>query len=276
MLNISKTAYYTYRNGTTFTPSDSNLAMTTAVDKIFWENSRRYGSRRVLEALKKQGVKAGRHRVRRLMQEQDWRAIQPRSFVPKTTNSKHGLTACPNRLIEFGKPTASNQAWVGDITYLPLADGHWAYLASWMDLFSSRIVGWWVDKHMKESLIVQAFDQAILQRQPKPGLIVHSDRGGQYFGHSFRQRLAKWGCRQSMAEADNPYQNAHAESFWGRLKTELLEDGCFMTLQDARSELFNYIEGYYNVRRLHSALDYRSPIDFENQFYQTNQLNSQK
>ncbi|MFD2937566.1 IS3 family transposase [Spirosoma flavum] len=113
------------------------------------ENSRRYGSRRVLEALKEQGIRAGRHRVRRLMQEQDWRAIQPRSFVPKTTNSRHGLIACPNRLIEFGKPTAPNQAWVGDITYLPLVDGHWAYLASWMDgtghpaIFSSdrRLVG---------------------------------------------------------------------------------------------------------------------------------------
>lgn len=146
ILNVSKTAYYAYRNGTTFTPSESDLAMTTAIDKIFWENFRRYGSRRVLEALKEQGVKAGRHRVRRLMQEQDWRAIQPRSFVPKTTNSRHGLTACPNRLIEFGKPSAPNQVWVGDITYLPLADGHWAYLASWMDLFSRRIVGWWVDK----------------------------------------------------------------------------------------------------------------------------------
>ena len=113
------------------------------------ENFRRYGSRRVLEALKEQGLKAGRHRVRRLMQEQDWRAIQPRSFVPKTTNSRHGLTACPNRLIEFGKPSAPNQVWVGDITYLPLADGHWAYLASWMEwsataaVFSSdrRLVG---------------------------------------------------------------------------------------------------------------------------------------
>ncbi|WP_223834331.1 IS3 family transposase, partial [Spirosoma profusum] len=162
------------------------------------------------------------------------------------------------------------------LPYLPLADGRWAYLASWMDLFSRRIVGWWVDKHMKESLIVQAFDQALQQRHPKSGLIVHSDRGGQYFGHSFRQRLNKWRCLQSMAEADNPYQNAHAESFWSRLKAELLEDGCFMNLQDARDELFNYIEGYYNVRRLHSALGYRSPVDFENQYYQTVLSNSHK
>ncbi len=97
---------------------------------------------------------------------------------------------------------------------------------------------------MKESLIVTAFDLAIQQRMPPPGLIVHSDRGGQYFGHHFRKRLDKWQCKQSMAEADNPYQNAHAESFWGRLKAELLEDGCFMNLQDAYDELFNYIEGH--------------------------------
>ena len=107
--------------------------MTAAINKIFWENSRRYGSRRVREALKKQGIKAGRHRVRRLMQAQDWRAIQPRSFVPKTTNSNHGLTACPNRLIEFGKRTAPNQVWVGDITYLPLSNGEWFHLASLME-----------------------------------------------------------------------------------------------------------------------------------------------
>lgn len=250
--------------------------MTTAIDKIFWENSRRYGSRRIQEALKEQSLNAGRHRIRRLMQYQGWRAIQPRSFVPKTTDSRHGLTACANRLIELGKPTAPNQVWVGDITYLPLSDGKWAYLASWMDLFSRRIVGWHVDTHMKESLIIKAFDQATQQRIPKPGLIVHSDRGGQYFGHCFRKRLDKWQSKQSMAEADNPYQNAHAESFWSRLKAELLEDGCFMNLQDARDELFNYIEGYYNVRRLHSALGYRSPSAFENQYYQTVLSNSQK
>ncbi|WP_394353325.1 IS3 family transposase [Spirosoma aureum] len=108
------------------------------------ENSRRYGSRRVLEELKEQGVKPGRHRVRRLRQEQDWQAIQPRSFVPKTTDSRPGLMACANRLIKLGKPTAPNQAWVGDITYLPLSDGAWAYLASWMEWsdFYGSSKGW--------------------------------------------------------------------------------------------------------------------------------------
>ena len=106
------------------------------------------------------------------MQQQDWRAIQPRSFVPKTTNSRYGLRARPNRLIELEEPASPNQAWVGDITYLPLSGGDWAYLASWINLFSRRIVDRWVDKHMKEALIVQAFDQAVRQRQPKPGLIV--------------------------------------------------------------------------------------------------------
>ena len=123
---------------------------------------------------------------------------------------------------------------------------------------------------MEESLIIRAFDQATTLRRPQPGLITHSDQGGQYFGKTFRDRLTKWQCRQSMAEKDNPYQNAHAESLWSRLKAELLEDGCFESLQDAHDELFNYIEGYYNIRRLHSSLGYLSPINFEKQYHQAN------
>lgn len=244
--------------------------MTAHIQEIFWENRRRYGSRRVQKALLEEGVEAGRHRVRRLMQEQNWRAIQPRSFVPRTTDSSHGLRACPNLLVALGLPDRPDQAWVGDITYLPLASGDWAYLASWLDLFSRRIVGWCVDATMQESLIIRAFDQATALRRPEPGLIVHSDRGGQYFGQQFRKRLAKWKCSQSMAERDNPYQNAHAESLWSRLKAELLEDGCFESLRDVHDELFDYIEGYYNIRRLHSALGYQSPINFEMQYYQAN------
>ncbi|OJW71427.1 MAG: hypothetical protein BGO59_20150 [Spirosoma sp. 48-14] len=127
-----------------------------------------------------------------------------------------------------------------------------------------------ITKSMEESLLIRAFDQATTLRRPQPGLIIHSDQGGQYFGKTFRKRLDKWKCEQSMAEKENPYQNAHAESLWSRLKAELLEDGCFETLQDAHDELFNYIEGYYNIRRLHSSLGYMSPINFEKQYYQAN------
>ena len=151
--------------------------------------------------------------------------------------------------------------------YLPLVGGGWAYLASWLDLFSRRIIGWCVDVTMEESLIIRSFDQATTLRRPHPGLIAHSDQGGQYFGKTFRDRLTKWQCRQSMAEKDNPYQNAHAESLWSRLKAELLEDGCFENLQDAYDELFSYIEGYYNIKRLHSPLGYLSPINFEQQYH---------
>lgn len=244
--------------------------MTTHIQEIFWENRRRYGSRRVQKALLEEGIELGRHRIRRLMEQHNWQAIQPRSFVPRTTDSSHGLRPCPNLLLELGVPVRPDQAWVGDITYLPLTGGDWVYLASWLDLFSRRIVGWCVDLTMEESLIIRAFDQATALRRPKSGLIVHSDQGGQYFGKVFQKRLDKWACRQSMAEKDNPYQNAHAESFWSRLKAELLEDGCFDNLQDAHDELFNYIEGYYNIRRLHSALGYQSPINFEKQYYQAN------
>ena len=244
--------------------------MTSSVQDVFWENRRRYGSRRVQKALQEQGIEVGRCQVRRLMKQQNWQAIQPRSFVPRTTDSRHGLQACPNLLLELGQPTRPDQAWVSDITYLPLAGGGWVYLASWLDLFSRRIVGWHVDTTMEESLIIRSFDQAMTLRRPQSGLIAHSDQGGQYFGKTFRKRLDKWQCRQSMAEKENPYQNAHAESLWSRLKAELLEDGCFENLQDAHDELFNYIEGYYNIRRIHSSLGYLSPINFEKQYYQAN------
>ena len=143
------------------------------IETVFWENRRRYGSRRVQKALQDEGIEVGRHRIRRLMHQQNWRAIQPRSFVPRTTDSSHGLRACPNLLLALGQSIRPDQAWVGDITYLPLVGGGWAYLASWMDLYSRRIIGWCVDVNMEESLIVRAFDQATTLRRPKPGLIVH-------------------------------------------------------------------------------------------------------
>ena len=193
--------------------------MTDSVKDVFWENRRRYGSRRVQKALQDEGIKVGRHQVRRLMQEQNWLAIQPRSFVPRTTDSSHGLRACPNLWLELGKPIRPDHVWGGpplrsDITYLPLVGGGWLYLASWLDLYSRRIVGWCVDVTMEESLIIRAFDQATALRCPQPGLIIHSDQGGQYFGKAFRKRLDKWKYEQSMAEKENPYQNAHAESLW--------------------------------------------------------------
>lgn len=158
-----------------------------------------------------------------------------------------------------------NQVWVSDITYIMLGNGRWAYLVVWMDLWSRLVVGWHLDETMEADLIITAFRRAALGRQPRPGLIAHSDRGGQYASKEFRRLLNRYSCRQSMSRPDDPYDNAFAESYWSRLKAELMEDGAFLSLADARLEIGEYIDNYYNTVRLHSALDYLSPVQFETQ-----------
>jgi len=160
-------------------------------------------------------------------------------------------------------PNAPNQVWVGDITYIPMTEGRFLYLSVWMDLCSRKIVGWDLQDHMRESLILTSLRKALGVRKIRRGLIVHSDRGGQYAGRYFRRELAKYKILQSMSDADNPYDNAHMESFFSRFKAEMLEGGVFRTAEDARSEIFEYIELYYNARRLHSSIGYLSPNNFE-------------
>lgn len=174
----------------------------------------------------------------------------------------------PNLLLDQPPPTSPDQVWVSDITYLPLTDGKWAYLASWMDLFSRRIVGWRVDENMGDALVIVPLRNALKTRQPAEGLILHSDRGGQYVSNELRELVRLWKIRPSMSRADDPYDNAFAESLWSRLKAEMLEDGTFLDVEDANVELFDYIEIYYNRVRRHSSLDYQSPEQFESKYYQ--------
>ena len=141
--------------------------------------------------------------------------------------------------------------------------------------YSRVIVGWHLDDNMEESLIIRALAKAIQWREPAAGLIVHSDRGSQYVGNQFRKLLDKHDCLQSMSRADDAYDNAFAESFFSRLKTELVEDGAFLSLEDARTELFEFIEMYYNPMRIHSSLGYKSPLNFEKLYYQNHSLNLQ-
>ena len=207
--------------------------------------------------------------MRRLMREQDLQAIQPRRFVPRTTDSRHGQRMSPNLLLERAiKVDRPRQVIVGDITYLPLQTVDWAYLATWMDLFSRKIVGWHVADSMTAELVIEALKKAILRERLPAGLIVHSDRGGQYVDTEFRGLLNQHGFEQSMSRADETYDNAHAESLFSRYKAELLEDGAFADVEQARSETFAYIEGYYNRVRLHSSLGYLSPEEFERAYYQ--------
>ena len=164
---------------------------------------------------------------------------------------KYPYTISPNLLLEKKPPESCDEVWIGDITYIPLAGGQWVYLAVWMDLFSRRIIGWQLEEHMKEVLIIAAFRKGLMSRTGGKGLIVHSDRGGQYAGSAFRSIIRNKEILQSMSRADNPYDNAFMESCFSRLKVELLQDGVFETVEDARTEIFEYLEMYYNTIRLH-------------------------
>ena len=232
----------------------------------FREHKQRYGSRRISKSLGKSGEKAGRYKVSKTLRQYGLKAIQPRSFVPKTTNSRHTYQISPNLLLDTHKPGKPNEIWVGDITFIPLSGGNWCYLSVLMDLFSRRIVGWRLDDNMKETLVTATLNIAIRSRKIDKGLVIHSDRGGQYGGKIFRSIIEKKKMLQSMSRADNPYDNAFMESCFSRFKAELLQDGIFETIEDARTEIFEYIEMYYNTLRLHSSLDYQSPDEFEKQF----------
>lgn len=271
VLGANRSCYYEYRNGKTYATPPEELAEVKQVCELFSLHRRRYGSRRMAKALQQKGVEMGRFKVRRLMRDQSLKAIQPKSFVPKTTNSKHKLGYAPNVLAEVGFPSRPDEVYVGDITYLPTTYGQWLYLNVWIDLFSRSVVGWKVDIHMEEALVEDSLKQAVHKRSPVKGLIIHSDRGGQYAGAAFKDTLTKHHCIQSMSGADIPYDNAYAESFFSRFKAELLEKGAFENIADATTEIFNYIEMYYNTNRLHSGLDYVSPAQYEEQYYKCNE-----
>ena len=176
-----------------------------------------------------------------------------------------------NLLLDLSNlPVAPNEVWVGDITYLPSSEEgieYWLYLAVWMDLFSRKIVGWCVDEHMDESLVIRALKQGIRNRQPEKGLIIHSAGGGQYGSNHFRALLNRNQFRQSMTRKDNHYDNANIESLFSRFKTEVLLIESFSGVKDAHLKIFDYIEAYYNTIRKHSALGYKSPNQFEERYW---------
>jgi len=265
VVNVDRSSYYRALQRDEQTDHESPDAASVA--KVFWRHSRRYGARRIEAELKAEGMVIGRHRIRKLMREQGLRAIQPRSFVPRTTDSRHTLGYCENLLLALAMPPRKlNEVLVGDITYLPLHGGGFCYLATWTDLFSRLVVGWEVHETMTEELIITAFEKALRRRTRMAGAIVHSDRGGQYASSKFRQMLKGAGCRQSMSRAGESYDNAYAESLFSRYKAELLEGGAFSDVAEARLETFNYIEGYYNRIRRHSSLGYLSPEEYERKY----------
>jgi len=263
-MRVSPSAYYLHASGNSYVLSTVKAAVAKQVEEVFYLHRRRYGSRRITAELKAQEIKVGRFQVRSLMRRRGLQAIAPRRFRPQTTDSRHTVAPSPNLLLDAkNAPQKPRQVIVGDITYLPLQSGRWGYLASWQDKFTKRVVGWAVAGRMTEELVTSALVKAIGSRSVTSGTIIHTDQGSQYISHNFRRLLKANGCRQSMSRRGNCYDNATAESFFSRYKAELLENGVFADVSQARSETFSYIEGYYNRVRRHSSLGYRSPDEFE-------------
>jgi transposase InsO family protein len=231
------------------------------VNRIFHKHRRRYGSRRIVEELRDDGLNCGRRRVARLLEKQGLKAIQPKSFKPRGTESRHRLGYSPNLLLEAAEITSINQLWVGDITYVPLHSHQFGYLATLMDRFSRRIVAWHFADDMTELLVLQTLRCAIRSRSITAHLIHHTDRGGQYAGRKYRRTLERATIRQSMSRPDNCYDNAFMESCFGTIKTEL-EMTEYENQRAAEREIGDYI-AYYNTERKHSSLGYLTPAQFE-------------
>ena len=232
------------------------------IRRVFEQHRANYGAPRITEELRALGQRLNRKRVERLMREMGLRAKQKRKFRPHTTVVDPDAMISPNLLEQDFTAETPNQRWVGDITYLETTEG-FEYLATVIDLHSRRVVGWACAPSLETTIIMQAMDMALRQRQPAPGLIFHSDRGCQYTSQVFRDRLRLAGIRQSMSKTGCCYDNAVAESFFHSLKVEWIHGHELRDRAIMRSEVFRYIEGYYNRSRRHSTIGYLSPAEFE-------------
>lgn len=258
-LGVSPSGFYAWsgRPESARSREDRRLALLTREAHQIGREA--YGSPRVHEELKAQGVHISRKRVIRLMQEQGLKGKTRRRWV-MTTHSKHDLPVAPNLLARNFEASKPNQRWVGDITYLRTSEG-WLFLAVVLDLYSRMVVGWAVSALIDRHLVLKALDMALKRRCPGAGLLHHSDQGSQYASEDYQKVLAARGITCSMSRRGECYDNAAMESWFGTLKTELGET--FETHADGKRQLFDYIEVFYNQKRRHSALGYLSPAEFE-------------
>jgi putative transposase len=260
VLELSRSAYYDWCTREPGPRAQELDELTPTIVDIFLRHRRRYGARRIASELKDQNLVCSAKRVAKVLKTQGLRAIQPKSFVPKTTDSRHKLGYSPNLLLEADEPTRLDELWVGDITYLPLRGGGFAYMAALMDRYSRDIVGWSIDSTMAESLVLTVLCQSIRERQPKPGLVHHTDRGGQYAGVQYRAMLRRAKMKQSMSRAENCYDNAFMESCWSSFKREL-EMTEYESVSTARTVVAEYVR-YYRFDRKHSSIGYLTPHQF--------------
>jgi transposase InsO family protein len=249
-----------YRSLIEQAPLEEEMEVRSAIQRIALEHRRRYGSRRIAQTLRRQGMVVNRKRVSRMMREDHLLAIQPRSFVV-TTDSDHELEVYLN-IASRMKLTGINQLWVADITYIRLKT-EFVYLAVILDGYSRKVVGWALERTLATRLPLAALEQAIAERQPPPGMVHHSDRGVQYASGDYVRTLRRHQLIPSMSRPANPYDNASCESFMKTLKREEIYANEYQDLDHLRTNIVEFIDGYYNRCRLHSALGYRPPEEFE-------------
>jgi transposase InsO family protein len=263
-LEVSPSGFYAHQHKPEGVRAQANQQLAAHIKTVFQQSRRTYGSPRVTAALQRDGHRCSKNRVARLMRQNHLKARQKRRFVPRTTQSDHNLPIAPNWLAKVPTPDRPDQLWVVDITYIATGQG-WIYLAVVLDACSRKVVGWALGTSLETSLVTEALRRAQRERRPAPGLLHHSDRGVQYASSAYRALLAHFKITPSMSRAANPYDNALAESFMATFKTE-----CFEQMPGSHTEanlqVFDYIETFYNSKRLHSALGYKSPVEFENQF----------
>ena len=260
-LGVSRSGYYAWQGRALSERAVETAELGIEVEAIYGANKGRYGSPRILRELGAQGRCTSRKRVARIMQEKVLVA-RCRKRVRRTTDSNHPFPIAENLLARHFQTRAPNQIWVTDLTYIWTREG-WLYLSAILDLYSRAVVGWAMSDRIDTALCLTALEMAVKARRPPAGLVHHSDRGSQYASHEYRAVLTQHAMVCSMSRRGDCWDNAVAESFWGTLKNELADEMDFASRSEARRIIFEYIEGFYNLRRRHSSIAYRSPREHE-------------
>jgi transposase InsO family protein len=265
ILAVSKSGYYEWRGRRISEQKKRRTELTKEIRFTFHQFNKIYGSPKITRALRKRGIQVSEKTVTRIMKEEGLRSRTVKK-VKATTNSAHRLPVFPNLLNQEFDVDHPKHVWVADITYIWTQEG-WLYLATVMDLYSRRILGWQMSRRMNKELVLTALQRALIAAPPIPGIVHHSDQGSQYASKAYQQLLRANGMYTSMSRKGNCYDNACIESFHGIIKRELIFHRTYVTREQATQEIFEYIIHFYNAKRIHSACQYQTPLEYEQAYY---------